>query len=365
MPQAMAFYHPMAARAPLWLVVGGNLAVLLVVSSIALMLLPHNFVAKSKVLRKCRSEVLKSCRRMLHIWRISPLYRVAVLLGHRCFLGRLSSRCRTPEALKASAYGCSEISVTFTPRFPAVNAFHQECYVVATRASPSSEESLEASWQERELTKEDVEIRGNGKILKAYVNKLPAHTSLQVRICAMNCWGRGPWSEEARVVTLARPQEGGFTGPLGQAAACLEGRKHYRWTQKRGDITLKVPIGEDWPGRDIQVKVTPTRIEILHAPCSRRPEPARGVEASPPPPEQVLLSGCFPKRVKVDEVFWEVEESEQDGRHVALQMAKAEEMDKWPCLVEGDQHPRIDVRLVRIYTKDMEALGRGGIDIFE
>lgn len=64
-------------------------------------------------------------------------------------------------------------------------------------------------------------------------------------------------------------------------------------------------------------------------------------------------------------MFWEIEESERDGRHIALQIAKAEAMDKWPCLIEGADHPCIDVRLVKIFTKELESIKKGGIDIFE
>lgn len=120
------------------------------------------------------------------------------------------------------------------------------------------------------------------------------------------------------------------------------------------------------PVRDIRLKAFNLRIEILHVPLKVGEKKTPALDSTvPPPPEQVLLAGAFPHRIKPDEVFWEVEENDQDGRHLAVQLAKAEAMDKWDCFIEAAGHPHIDAAMVRIYTQDMDGLGKGGIDIFE
>lgn len=240
-----------------------------------------------------------------------------------------------------------------------MNPFHEEVYIYATRRV---EDASHSEWTEVKLEEDDLEFKGDNQV-RAYLQKLPEYTKLQFRVCAENAWGRSPWSEEVSFQTYARPKDGGFIGPLGPAGKCLgSGRDQYRWTQKRGEVVVKVPIAADWLGRDIKFTHTPSRIEILHVP---RPP---GVKTNAPvetTPQQVILAGRFPKKVRQDEVFWDIEETDQDGRHISIQMTKAEGMDKWPCLIEEEGHPRIDERLVRIYTQEMDRLGPGGIDIFE
>eukprot|EP00927_Polykrikos_kofoidii_P033995 TRINITY_DN2883_c0_g1_i3.p1 TRINITY_DN2883_c0_g1~~TRINITY_DN2883_c0_g1_i3.p1 ORF type:complete len:365 (-),score=45.20 TRINITY_DN2883_c0_g1_i3:68-1162(-) len=359
--------HSSVGVTPRWLVVSGNTALLIVILGVTVVLLPHSLVAKHAMIRKNRAIVMKSLNRIIHIWKLSPLYKISVFIGRKCLFGRLSSRCKVPYNVKAHADGTSFMVLSWSQHLPGYNAFHDERYVMATRKTSTKEDSDTSPWCERELAEDDIDFQSKGAQMKAYIDQLPENSTLQVRVCATNCWGRSRWSEEVTVTTLARSKNGGFWGPLGKAAATLaEVRQRYHWTQKRGEVTLKVPIGETWRARDINVKVTPQRIEILHSPGAGRPvRVADGLAAPPPLPDHVLLAGSFPKRVKVDEVLWDVEEDEGDGRHIALQMMKVEEMDKWDCFVEGDAHPRIDVATVRIFTKDMEALGPRGIDILE
>eukprot|EP00927_Polykrikos_kofoidii_P017229 TRINITY_DN17823_c0_g1_i1.p1 TRINITY_DN17823_c0_g1~~TRINITY_DN17823_c0_g1_i1.p1 ORF type:complete len:365 (-),score=41.20 TRINITY_DN17823_c0_g1_i1:98-1192(-) len=353
------------ASLPLWLVVCGSAALAVATCSIIVVLLPHQIVAKSKLLRAFRSLVLRRHRRLLYIWRRSPLVMICVFLCKKCFFGRLSSRCRMPDGLMAVAKGSSEICIRWTPRLPFANAFHEERYVIATRVLPAGADSAKVDWEERELSEEDVKIPKDDMPWEAVVDQLPENSKLQVRLCAQNIWGRGPWSQEVSVNTLAQPVEGGYTGPLGPAATVLdEGRRCYRWMQSPGEVSFKVPIGSEWASRDIQFKVTPTRLHICHEPGPCRNDAGKdGAETNTFSPERVLLSGNFPKRVKVDEVFWSIEDDATDGRHIVVQMAKDANLDKWPCLVEGDAHPCIDVRSVRMYTKDMDSLRPGEVDV--
>eukprot|EP00971_Amphidinium_carterae_P058269 1152578-Amphidinium_carterae.1 len=52
------------------------------------------------------------------------------------------------------------------------------------------------------------------------------------------------------------------------------------------------------------------------------------------------------------QVMWEIDTNEEDGRHIHLQLQKAVELEKWPALLDGADHPRIDVHLVRFYCKE-------------
>merc|ERR1711933_570919 len=103
----------------------------------------------------------------------------------------------------------------------------------------------------------------------------------------------------------------------------------------------------------IRFKAMPTRIEIQ---CVSVPGggDASGLED--------LLVGPFPKKIKAGDVTWEIEEQDDGSRCIAAQFLKAESMEKWPCFIEGDGHPIIDTRLVKLFT---QGLGMGGMDIFE
>lgn len=179
---------------------------------------------------------------------------------------------------------------------------------------------------------------------------LPEQTVVSFRICSANAWGRSEWSEEVQVETLARPNDdGGFTGPLGPAAG--DAARSYRWSQTSSELGLKVPIAADRRGRDIKFKALSTRLEIRCTVPEGQPDE--------------LLVGPLHKRIKADEATWEIDENKEDGRHIVVQLTKADNMDKWPCLIDADGHPRIDTRLVRLFTKGMGMGGLGGMDIFE
>eukprot|EP00401_Gymnodinium_catenatum_P077116 CAMPEP_0117506296 /NCGR_PEP_ID=MMETSP0784-20121206/25835_1 /TAXON_ID=39447 /ORGANISM="" /LENGTH=338 /DNA_ID=CAMNT_0005301765 /DNA_START=90 /DNA_END=1106 /DNA_ORIENTATION=- len=337
------------------------------VCCIVVLLLPYSFVARFRALRRVRAQIVKFWRRLRHLTVRSPLFRLFVFCGKRGCCGRLSSRCRQPQALKIASTGCTEVTLLWTPHVPSMNAYHEERYICATRpvTEQSGAEGDQAQWQEIELTDDDVDVKKDGRY-RAFIDKLPENTRLKVRICASNAWGRSTWSDEVSAETLARPKDGGFTGPLGLVGKSLgSDRAHYRWTQKRGEVCLKIPIGADWTGRDIRFKATSSRLEILYVPWKPGATKASNAVEDPLNPEQVLLAGPFPMRAKADEVFWEIEETSEDGRHINVQIMKAQAMDKWPCAIEGEGHPHIDVRHVRIFTQEMDALGPGGIDILE
>eukprot|EP00448_Togula_jolla_P017013 CAMPEP_0170581424 /NCGR_PEP_ID=MMETSP0224-20130122/7030_1 /TAXON_ID=285029 /ORGANISM="Togula jolla, Strain CCCM 725" /LENGTH=356 /DNA_ID=CAMNT_0010904555 /DNA_START=31 /DNA_END=1101 /DNA_ORIENTATION=+ len=342
---------------PYFVFVVGNSTLVFVAASIVVMVLPHSIVGQVKVLRRYRSYILKSFKRIAFLSTQGPLYRLFVWCGRRCSFGYLSSKCRPPQAMKVSPTGCSEVIAQWAPDQVALNPFHEETYVFAWRPADAKEneqyrepgKSASWEWRERPLTSNDVESVG-GKRLKYLLADLPPLARVRCRVCSVNRRGRSDWSAEVEATTLARPhEEGGFIGPLGAASSGFsESRRQYRWTQSRTEVAFKAPLGDEWKAKDIKVKVTPSRLEVLYV----------GQQTD----GEVLLAGPFPKRVKADEVFWEIETSDADGRHLSLQVTKAEQMEKWPCLIQGADHPCIDVRLVRLFTQGLDA---AGVDIFD
>lgn len=322
----------------------GNLCVASVVLSIVLLLLPRAIVSRSKLLRRLRARLLKFGKRMAELSVEGPFYRLFVWCGRKGARGRLASLCRPPLAPRARAVGWNEVVVTWSPQIP-VNPFHEENYVLAWRVAKGEEQDAGAAgWRERSFDRHSdcEELEGKTK-LRVYHGQLPELTPLVFRIRAVNARGHGEWSDEVEVTTLAKPSDaGGFTGPLGPAS---DGCGQYTWTQTQSEVGLKIPIGPTRKAKDFKVKVLATRLEVRCA-------------ASVGEDDEVLV-GSFPKRVKVDEANWQIEDTEADGRHIALQMVKAEVMEKWPCLIDDKAHPRIDTRLLRFYT------GMGGFDFYE
>jgi len=142
------------------------------------------------------------------------------------------------------------------------------------------------------------------------------------------------------VSTHARPNdEFGYNGPLGPAAA--DGAR-YAWAQTKTEVHIRIPLGNAVRGKDISFRCTGARIEVRLA-----PEGSPGGDDRP----AALLEGSLSCKVKADEAFWTIEEqSPRCGRHLSVQMVKAEPLQKWCCLVDAPGHPRIDTRLVRFYT---------------
>lgn len=341
---------------PVWLVLACQTAMLMVVATVVLLLLPYRVVSKVKQLRRLRAKLFRTLRRILELSAQGPFFRLFVYLGRKLSLGRLSSRCRPPHTVRAKAATSNEASVSFSPAKP-FNPFHEESYVLSYSLAESGKDSSNVTWLERQLDPhndcEDVSTGDSkGSRLRAILDRLPEHRSVRVRVCAANIWGRGPWSDEVSVTTLANPtDDGGFSGPL--AAAAIEGagldRTRYWWSQNKTEVSVRIPVPGDLKSKDIRFKVTASRLEV------------RFVQAASGDPVDLLV-GPWPKRIKADDTTWFIEESEKEGRHIAVQLVKAEVMEKWPCLIEADGHPQIDTGLLRFFTN---GLGTGGIDIFD
>lgn len=319
---------------------------------------------KVKLFRKLRNQLVKFCKRLVMLSMEGPFYRLLIWCGRRCSCGRISARCQPPHSLRLKATGWNEVCVTWATRKP-MNPFHEERYIISWRriAEPSNgneneENGITWPWTEKCVEfKTDCEEIAGGR-LRIFLGDLLEHTRIEARICAANVYGRTEWTELQSAQTLQRPcEDGGSTGPLG-----LAGRGgQYTWTQSQNHIMIKVPIGAT-RGRDIRFKAYPSRIEVRDVSVAADSGVATGSDE--------LLVGPFPKKIKADDVTWDIEESSEGDRYISAQFEKAEGMEKWPCLIEGAGHPIIDTRLAKLFTKGLDGMGMGGgmpggIDIFE
>lgn len=330
--------------APAWLVIGGHCSWALIATSILLLLLPKRWAAKVWPLRMARREVVRTCKRVIHLSSQGPLFRVCAFCGRRCGGGRLASRPRVPDDFRARTMGHCDVSLTWKEA-RSLNPFHEVGFVVAwRRVSENGIEGEAVSWNEVPVPENEAadSIKNrDGSQWRSSLVSLPADTSLAARVCAVNRKGRSEWSSEVRVRTMAKPNDGGGgTGPLESTAASAT----YRWTQTREDVGLRVPIADDVRAKDLRVKCTGSKLEIRYAPTG-------GPEGG-----QLWLAGNLNEKVVSDEVDWELE-TDPEGRHLGVQMRKVQSMHKWPCLLEG--HPMIDVRVLRFFTKD------AGFDFYE
>lgn len=329
----------------LWITFGLMISILWVSMLLALLiiLLPSSVASKIAPLKTVHKRLRKGARHCLRMSTQGPFYRFLVWSGRKLSVGRLSSRCAQPSKLRPCASGRSEVLVTFTPELPAWNLFHEEDYVLAWRRSLEGPGGQAPQWHEKAYSRsDDCEELGGGR-LRVFLAGLPEFAGLTLRVCAESPHGRGPWSQEAQVETLARPTDaGGFRGPLGPAAAG-GGHASYSWEQSQNEVSFKVPIG-DAKAKDLRFKSFPTRLEILRV-------GADGATGD-------LLVGPLSKRIRSDDTTWCIAESEAEGRHIDAQLVKAEALAKWPCLIEAGGHPRVDTRDISFFVgKD----GLGGM----
>eukprot|EP00440_Ansanella_granifera_P015395 gb/GFBE01016734.1/.p1 GENE.gb/GFBE01016734.1/~~gb/GFBE01016734.1/.p1 ORF type:complete len:353 (+),score=78.47 gb/GFBE01016734.1/:1-1059(+) len=334
---------------PIWIVVAFDTLAVMFVGAIVLMFLPKKLLAKSKMLRTVRNKIARSCARVVELSMQGPFAVGIVWLGRKAFRGRLSSVPKAPVGLSLKAEGTYDVEATFSPS-KGWNPFHEENYVIAWKKADS-----EGGWLERHLNQHEEceDLSGKqkkGEKYKVIVDGLPIFTALKFRMCATSYKGRGPWSREVGVTTLAVPSKDfGFTGPLGPAWEKLGGGKsEYRWLQTRNEVHIKITIGPDVRGKDIKFKALPTKLQIDFAVDGENLR---------------LLHGYLSHRINPDDAAWYIDESKEDGRHIQITLFKTEMMERWSRVFDGDEHPMIDERHVQWFVDSLNPGSLG--DLYE
>mmetsp|Transcript_5999 Transcript_5999/g.13917 ORF Transcript_5999/g.13917 Transcript_5999/m.13917 type:complete len:339 (+) Transcript_5999:113-1129(+) len=315
----------------------GYFSITLMLVCLTLLLLPKSLAASlPKPLKSARKKLLSYASRAVELSKEGPFYRVVIWAGKKFGGGGLASLCQPPVA-RCKPQGSSEVGVTLTPTLPR-NPFHVESYVVSYKQA-----GREESWREKAVDAEnDCEkvtmSGGGGSKLKTFLERLPERTKMEVRACAVNAKGRSPWSGVVEVETMARPNaDGGCTEKL---ECPIDDIKEYMWTQTRTEVFIKLPVPERVKARNIKFKCTGAMISI---------------EIEDGGNTHKILSAPLHKRVRADEVFWTIEESDKHlGRHLSVQMLKAKAIEKWPCFLDRPGQTQIDVGLLRFFTGEPE-----------
>jgi hypothetical protein len=310
---------------------------------IIILMLPNSITSSNKLLRKAKGLLLKGWKRAVFLTKEGPMWRVIVWGGKKFGLGWLSSLPRPPTNIKAKSTSVSEVFLWWIPNLPPYNPFHEEEYVAQWRLADGGEDDKNL-WHTKTFNTGDWEE--DGRKMKLCVDSLPESTNLQFRIAAMNKKGRGDWSKPASAITFAQPEkDGGLWGPLGPAAEFFTPEKQkYQWTQMRGDVNIKIPIPDEWKSTNIRFSKTPMKINMSVI------APSADSNADP----QVLLAGSFPHRAKIDQIFWQIEDTKEDGRHIEINITKEDPLVQWPCIFDEDDHPKIDSSYVRLLTDGMD-----------
>ncbi|CAE7708740.1 BOB1 [Symbiodinium sp. CCMP2456] len=258
----------------------------------------------------------------------------------------LDSVPKPPHGVSPKAEGTYDVSLQFSPT-KGWNPFHQETYVVAFRKEG-------VNWLERPFKPgENLEdMSGDakkGNRFKATVDGLPIGTRITFRVCALSYWGRGPWSREVSVSTMAKPSKDfGCTGPLGPAREKTgSDKKQYVWLQTRNEVHIRIPVGTDVRGKDVKFKALPLRLQV---------DLAVGGETLE------LLHGQLAHRINSDDATWYIDESKEEGRYIQITIFKLEALDRWSRVFEGDEHPEIDVRHVQWFVDPLNPGTLGDLD---
>lgn len=331
---------------PIILVLMFDAILAMIVLTVVLLILPKRVLSKSKLVRTARNKLLRFLSRMVELSMQGPVALLVVWLGRKVFRGRLASVPKPPHGVSPKAEGTYDVSLQFSPT-KGWNPFHQETYVVAFRKEG-------VNWLERPFNPgENLEdMSGDakkGNRFKATVDGLPIATRISFRVCALSYWGRGPWSREVSVSTMAKPSKDfGCTGPLGPAREKTgSDKKQYVWLQTRNEVHIRIPVGTDVRGKDIKFKALPLRLQV---------DLAVGGET------WELLHGQLAHRINSDDATWYIDESKEEGRYIQITIFKLEALDRWSRVFEGDEHPEIDVRHVQWFVDPLNPGTLGDLD---
>lgn len=319
----------------LFLVVPG----IIILTIVGIAWLPNSIIANVKPLRQAKKKILKTWKRGVELTLQGPVYTISVWCGKTFGAGYMSSLPRAPTHVKAETQSFNEVFFWWKPNYPRFNPFHEEHYQASWQLI-DPQEGEDKNWHTKEFFQGNWEE--DGKKFKLGVDALPEGKKIRFRICAVNKKGRGEHSKTCEATTFSRPdKDGGFWGPLGPASRHLaEDRRKYTWTQMRGEIAVKVPLHADWKRDNISFDKTPARLIVAYLDEKGNKE--------------VLLKGAFPQRAKIDEIFWQIEETKEDGRHMIITMVKEDPLQQWSHVFEGEEHPSIDKKYVRLLTDGMD-----------
>lgn len=323
-----------------------NLWLTFMVGTAALILTPEKHINNLKPLVKFRKMVRSYLYRPVGLTMRGPFFRWFVKFVKNYGGSYFYSDCMAPIKVTATSTGACEVELKWKPVYP-FNPCHEEHYAVAwAKANEQVKEGAERTWRELEFIHGDyapvdekkTDDQGRHEKFKLTVDGLPEYTSLKFRICAVGKRGRGPWSKEIDVETLAPPDEfNGFIGAIGDNAPCEGKRSVYNWFQSKHEVGMRIPLPEDWKPKQLRVKATATKLDVRYV-----PDPATPDDTKP------VISGPLGSKIKPDELFWECEENEKEGWHLHIVLRKAELMEKWPCILQGDAHPKVDVKKLRL-----------------
>lgn len=205
-----------------------------------------------------------------------------------------------------------------------------------------------ANWRTKSLDEVDIEERNDGKDRRVLIPGIPEQTRIKARVAAVGPHGQSAWSDEVEVETLATPcADNGFAGLLGPAARSHRDGK-YSWQQTANEIRFQVPIPDGWKAKDISFKSLSKEIRIHYKP--------------PGSEQEDLLIGSWAGKIRPDDITWDIQTEGEVGRHISVEMRKSEQMEKWPSLLTGKAHPRIDTRLAALFK---DGLSGGLPDMWE
>ena len=120
---------------------------------------------------------------------------------------------------------------------------------------------------------------------------------------------------------------GGASGGVSGAAAPTAGNggrtDRYTWTQTLSDVTIMFPVSAELRSKDVECEIRPQKLSL-------------GTRGGAAP----LFSAELPKRVKVDDCSWTMEDT-RGGKTVTVILAKDNTMEWWPSVGNGE--PEIDL----------------------
>lgn len=172
----------------------GPAAASVVLCCIMLLLLPENIAASNEVVWTVREKLRRSLKHILELTRQGPFFTFGVFGLQKLSCGFLSSRCLPPCALRAKVGSRREVLLCWTPRHPHGNMFHEETYVCSWRVI-SEDLDEPTQWFEQYFDENSFDESDSQRRWGVLLGGLPPSSCLRFRVCAVNRWGRGGWSE--------------------------------------------------------------------------------------------------------------------------------------------------------------------------